>query len=120
MPAQLFEATVRQRAGLAVIDLEGDVNRDAEPGLSTAYAAAAAAGAGAILLNFAAVGFINSTGIAVIVGLLARARQDGRALVVCGLTEHYRSIFEITRLIDFMQVYTSEEAAISSASEAAR
>ena len=118
MPTQLFDASVRERSGIAVIDLDGDVNRDAEPALSAAYDAIARDDR-TILLNFADVGFINSTGIAVIVGLLARARKDGRALVVCGLSEHYRSIFEITRLIDFMQIYVSEEAALSSAGEGA-
>jgi anti-anti-sigma factor len=107
----MFEATVRQRAGIAVVDLRGDINRDAESSLTAAYDGSDAQ---TILLNFAGVGYINSTGIAVIVGLLARARKDGRTLVVSGLSEHYRSIFEITRLIDFMQVYANEEAALSS------
>ena len=114
MLTQQFEATVRQQPGVTVIDLEGDINRDAEPLFSAAYDAAADGVASTILLNFAGVGFINSTGIAVIVGLLARARRDGRSLIVCGLSEHYRSIFEITRLIDFMEIYSSEEAALSS------
>lgn len=113
MPAQLFEASVRRRAGIAIVDLSGDISRDAEPFLTAAYDTAS--DATRILLNFAGVGYINSTGIAVIVGLLARAHKDGRTLVVCGLSEHYRSIFEITRLIDFMQVFASEEAALSAA-----
>ena len=115
MQTRLFEAVVRHRDGVAVADLHGDVNRDADVALSQAYETAAAAGAKKLLLNFADVPYINSTGIAVIVGLLARARRDGRALVVCNLTEHYRTIFEITRLIDFMQVYPDEEAAVTTA-----
>jgi anti-anti-sigma factor len=118
MPTQPFEAGVRQRSGVAVIDLRGDINRDAEAALSAAYATATAGSEGTILLNFAGVGYINSTGIAVIVGLLARARQDGRALAVCGLNEHYRAIFEITRLIDFMRLYPSEDAVVSPAATA--
>jgi anti-anti-sigma factor len=113
MPTQMFEATVRRRADIAVIVLHGDINGAAEQALTDAYVTATSE-ATTILLNFAGVGYINSTGIAVIVGLLARARKDGRTLVVCGLSEHYRVIFEITRLIDFMQVFASEEAALSS------
>lgn len=111
MPTQVFEANVRRQAGIAIVDLSGDISRDAEPPLTAAYDVAS--DATTILLNFTGVGYINSTGIAVIVGLLARAHRDHRTLVVCGLSEHYRSIFEITRLIDFMQVYASEEAALS-------
>jgi anti-anti-sigma factor len=116
MQTRLFEANVRRRAGLAVVDLHGDVNREADRDLNRAYDEAAAAGAARLLLNFAGVDYINSTGIAVIVGLLARARKDGRQLVICGLSEHYRTIFEITRLIDFMQVFPDEDGAVAASS----
>lgn len=115
MQARLFEVTLRQRPGLAVAELHGDVNRDAESALVAAYAEVARTGAATLLLNFTDVGYINSTGIAVIVGLLASARKDGRKLSVCGLSEHYRTIFEITRLADFMQIFLDEETAVSTA-----
>jgi len=44
------------------------------------------------------VGYINSTGIALIVGLVARARASHRSLLACNLSEHYVEIFNITRL----------------------
>ena len=60
---------------------------------------------GEILLDFRNVEYINSTGIAVIVGLLAMARAENREVGAFGLTEHYREVFEITRLSDFMNIY---------------
>ena len=56
---------------------------------------------------------MNSTGIALIVGLLAQARKSHRRLVVCGLSEHYQEIFRITRLSDFMQIYSDEISALA-------
>jgi len=50
------------------------------------------------------VGYINSTGIAVIVGVLARARADGAARQRDGALAHYREIFEVTRLSDFLTI----------------
>jgi anti-anti-sigma factor len=113
MAATPVEATVRGRDGTAVIDLRGDIDALAESGLETAYADAAQAGDGPILLNFAGVDYINSTGIALIVSLLARARKEGRTLMCAGLTDHYRRIFEITRLADFMELYPDEETAVA-------
>ena len=113
MPAQLFDVMVRQETGLTVLELHGQVNREAEPALNDAYDVAAASGSRSLLLNFAGVDYINSTGIAVIVGLLARARKDGQTLAVCGLSDHYRTIFEITRLVDFMRVYPDEQTALA-------
>jgi anti-anti-sigma factor len=97
------------------MDLFGQVSRESEATLNRAYDDAVSGGAGKLLLNFAQVDYMNSTGIAVIVGLLARARADGRTLAVCGLTSHYRTIFEITRLADFMEVFPDEASAMSSA-----
>ena len=100
---------------MAIIDLGGDVNAFAESGLEAAYTRAIAGDPTTILLNFESVGYINSTGIAVIVGLLAQARRSHRRVLVCGLTEHYREIFTITRLADFMTIYPDEAAAVAAA-----
>jgi anti-anti-sigma factor len=116
MAATLAEAHVRIEEGAAVVELSGDINRSAEPVLNDAYAEAAGAGCTTIILNFAGTEFINSTGIAVIVGVLAKARQEGRTISACGLTDHYRHIFEITRLADFMPMFADENAARTNAS----
>ena len=108
-----LRADIRQVGGTAVIDLYGEVNRDAEGPLTDAWerATTGADAPMAVLLNVERVTYINSTGIAVIVGLLARARKENRSIGVCGLSDHYRTIFEITRLIDFMEVYPDEASA---------
>ena len=97
-----LHAEVHDEAGTPVIALTGDVDRNAEAALDAAYAKAGSAAS--IVLDFTDVSYINSTGIAVIVGLLARARTNGQQLSARGLTEHYRQIFEITRLADFMTI----------------
>jgi anti-anti-sigma factor len=103
-----LEARVRDEGGQAVIELAGDIDRDAEATLETAYGHVE--GASSVVLDFSQVAYINSTGIAVIVGLLARARRNGQTLGARGLNEHYRQIFEITRLSDFMTILDAEEA----------
>lgn len=87
-----------------VIVLHGTVNREAKEGLELAYEEASSA-EGEVRLDFRDVDYINSTGIAVIVGLLARARATHRDIGAFGLTEHYREVFEITRLSDFLHIY---------------
>jgi anti-anti-sigma factor len=116
MPARHLKAAVRQEPGLAVIDLTGEVNGFAEETLNAAYAEAESNDSEAILLNFEDVDYINSTGIALIVSLLARARTSKRRLLACNLSEHYVEIFEITRLSDFISVLPDEESAIADAS----
>ena len=68
---------VRRREGAAIIDLAGDIDSRAERPLEAAWDEAAAE-PGAVVLNFEGAHYINSTGIALIVGLLARGRADPR------------------------------------------
>ena len=101
-----LEATTHPDEGGARIVLRGDIDGSARAALGAAYDETA--GAARVLLDFGAVDYINSTGIALIVGLLARARADSRAVAASGLSPHYREIFEITRLSDFMTILADE------------
>jgi anti-anti-sigma factor len=120
MTDAIFEAAVRQENSVPVIDLAGDVDRLAESGLDRAFKDATASGAGMVVLNFARVTYINSTGIALIVSLLARARTTKLTLLVCGLSEHYEHIFNITRLSDFMSIHRDETTALAVANTAVK
>src|SRR5438067_4292378 len=112
MSAKSFRANVRHQPRIAIIDLHGEVDASAENALNAAYAEAESRESDIILLNFSDVQYINSTGIALIVSLLARARTGHRRLLACGLTEHYVEIFNITRLVDFMSVFPDETSAL--------
>jgi anti-sigma B factor antagonist len=116
MAVRHLEAEVRQERGGIVLDLRGEINGFAQEALDAAYAEAESNNPEAILLNFEEVDYINSTGIALIVGLLAKARASHKRLLACNLSEHYVEIFNITRLSDFMSVFPDEESALSETS----
>jgi anti-anti-sigma factor len=116
MENNAFAATVRRREGMAIIDLAGDVNSFADGALAEAYAEATRGDASSVLLNFREVAYINSTGIALIVSLLAQARKSQRRLLACNLSDHYQEIFQITRLADFMAIFPDEASALAGAS----
>jgi anti-sigma B factor antagonist len=112
MKTKTFTALIRQQNGAATIDLIGEINSFAEEALNSAYAEAEANNPNKIILNFGEVDYINSTGIALIVGLLARARKAHCPIVVYGLSDHYTEIFQITRLADFMTIFSDEASAL--------
>jgi anti-anti-sigma factor len=107
-----FHADVRQHGEMGIIDLKGDLDGDAASALAAAYAEASS-GATGVLLNFAPMSFMNSSGIALVVELLAKARVEGRPVHAAGLSDHYRQIFEITRLSDFMTIHPDEASAVA-------
>jgi anti-sigma B factor antagonist len=118
MPAQRLRATVRWIRGIPVVDLRGDIDAPGEAALEGAYHSAAAGGAGLIVLNFCGVDFINSKGIALIVEFLMRAGRSGQRVLAYGLSDHFRGIFEITRLSDYIGIYQDEASALSAADPA--
>jgi anti-anti-sigma factor len=101
-----LEVTVLRTLDGAEIRLSGRLDRDGDAALADGYAAAveAAVERRTIVLDFEAVDYINSTGIALIVGLLAASREDGHVLHARGLSDHYREIFRITRLTDYLTI----------------
>jgi anti-anti-sigma factor len=104
---------VRQRGGVAVIDVIGDVDARAAGSLEAAWTEALAERPTAVALNFTHTGYINSTGIALIVGILAAGRAQRVPIRAFGLTPHYLEIFEITRLSDFLAIRPDEDTAIT-------
>ena len=105
-----FEVGISNRGDTAVLHLKGTVTRASHDALETAFREASQQ-ATRLVLDFGEVEYINSTGIAVIVGLLAMARAEEIEVGAYGLSTHYREVFQITRLSDFMTMYDDESAA---------
>ena len=105
MPNDRLTAELREEAPDGVrIHLQGDVDSAADAALTAAGADVVARDPRRVILDFGDVDYINSTGIALIVRLLAEARRDHREVIAEGLSAHYREIFRITRLSDFLTI----------------
>jgi anti-anti-sigma factor len=111
MPDEL-KATVRRREGLAIIQFSGDVTTFAEDVARDAYRDAIRDGGRNVALDFAACEYINSAGIAVVIGLVTEARRQDRRVFVFGLSAHYQKIFRMVGLADYVDLCASEDDAL--------
>ncbi|HTX00571.1 MAG TPA: STAS domain-containing protein [Acidimicrobiales bacterium] len=108
------EIVLHELPGSMVIELRGNIDCDAASDLTAAYdGGRAGSDARRLVLDFSPAEYINSSGIALIVSILARARAEGRTVAAIGLSDHYRHIFEITRLSDFIEVCADLETALA-------
>ena len=98
-----------------IVDITGDVTAASESILMDAYIRAGGEGARNVVLNFTDLEYMNSSGIGLLVTLLIRANRHEQRLVAFGLSEHYRQIFELTRLDEAITIHDSEEAALAAA-----
>ena len=110
MEANAFVASVRHTGDVAIVDLAGQLDGTAEKTLQAAWEAVG--DVPVVALNFSKATYINSTGIALIVGLLGRARVENKKVRAFGLMDHYREIFDITRLSDFIEIHGDETGAV--------
>ena len=99
----------------SVIDFKGDVTASAEKALADAYTRASGKFTRTIVLNFSGLEYMNSGGIGMLVTLLVRANRQRQRLVAFGLNEHYRQIFELTRLDEAFGIFDSEAEAYAEA-----
>jgi anti-sigma B factor antagonist len=105
----------RVSAKASIIDITGEVTAFAENVLMEAYAEASAGGVSTIILNFGNMEYMNSSGVGLLVTLLIRMNRQKQRLLTYGLSEHYRHIFELTRLDDAIGIYATETDALAAA-----
>jgi anti-sigma B factor antagonist len=105
---------VRQADGrTTVIDIRGDVTAASESVLMSAYEEATRQGGRRLVLNFSGLEYMNSGGIGMLVTLLVRANRQHQQLAAFGLSDHYREIFELTRLDEAIAIYDNEQSALA-------
>lgn len=116
MPDPKVTLTVRPLApGAAVIEIAGDVTAACEPALMSAHEEATDTGARLVVLDFSGLEYMNSGGIGMLVTLLVRSQRRQQRLAAVGLSDHYRQIFELTRLDEAIALHPDAASALATA-----
>ena len=116
MPEAATTFDVREASASArVIDIKGDITAQSEDVLMDAYTRASEEGVEVIVLNFTGLEYMNSGGIGLLVTVLVRAQRQGQTVLAYGLSEHYRQIFELTRLDEAVGIHDNEDEALAAA-----
>ena len=100
-------------SGVAVVDIAGEVTAACEPALMQAYDKASVPGTHVLVLNFSGLEYMNRRGSGRLVTLLVRANRQQQRLAAYGLTDHYRQIFELTRLDEAITIHEDERSALA-------
>jgi anti-anti-sigma factor len=97
----------------AVIVLTGDLTGASEDDLMEAYARTDGPDVTTVVLDFTGLEYMNSGGIGLVVTLLVRAQRAGQSVRAFGLSEHYRQIFELTRLDEAISLHADKAEALA-------
>lgn len=104
----------RLAPGVLAIAIAGDLTAASEQDLMTAHERATDDGARLVVLDFTGLEYMNSGGIGMLVTLLVRSQRRQQRLVAVGLSDHYRQIFELTRLDEAIGLHLDTAAALAS------
>ena len=99
--------------GIEVIDVQGEIDMYTAPRLRELLIDLVSKGSYQLVVNLDKVGFLDSTGLGVLVGGLRRVRaHDGSLDLVC-TRERILRIFRITGLTEVFGIYETVDQAIA-------
>lgn len=100
---------------VGVVRITGDLTPASEDRLSAAFGKAGGDGTRPVVLDFTGLEYMNSGGIGLLVQLLVRANRTKHRLAAAGLSDHYRRIFQVTRLDEAIDIHDDVDAAVRAA-----
>ena len=102
--SELFTIQLLERSGTPLLLLGGELTTDGETPLVDTVQSVLSGPGEKIVFDFGHVKYINSGGISVLLSLISRSRNSGKAIVFCGLSKHLRKVIEIVGMTDFVTV----------------
>ncbi|MBI2345488.1 MAG: STAS domain-containing protein [Deltaproteobacteria bacterium] len=106
-----MEMQVERMGDVAVLRCHGSLDADTVPEFRHAIRGLCEQGVCRFVLDGAALQFVDSMGLGVLISLMRRVRPQEGEVKIAALTDDVRSIFEITRLHRVFDICsTSQEA----------
>lgn len=106
-----LEITTRQQDGICSMSLTGEVDVYTAPRLKEALVTQIESGCARIIVDLEGVGFIDSSGLGVLVGGLRRAKErEGTIRLVC-TRDNVLKVFRITGLDKVFAIFSDVEEA---------
>ncbi len=108
------EETVTSKTadGVPILTLKGRIDGSSETPLLAAQDALAEAGETAAVINFDPNFSINGEGIAALINLLTACRKQGISVALCGVSENFTVIFDMTGIARLASIFSTMAQAI--------
>ena len=108
---------VREQDGWAILTVSGEIDIATAPSLRERLHGMLAEAKSQLVVDLDDVGFLDSTALGVLVGVLKRARSEGGEVRIVCTQPRVRKVFEITRLDSAFDLFDSVDEAVRGARE---
>ena len=107
-----FEVRVDREAEVPVIHLRGDITTFSDEIITHEYESIKFADSPKLIINFEEAKYINSAGIATLVGIVSDIERKKGILKFAGLAAHYRRVAEIVGITEYVELCDTVEEAL--------
>ena len=103
-----------EHAGVVtVVEVDGELTVGNRGELKERVLARLSDGDESFVIDFERTGYIDSSGLGVLVSLSKRIREHGGRLRIAGLNQDLRTLFELTKLDSLFQISENRAAALA-------
>lgn len=102
-----YEIDIADGAAGVVVTPEGDIDMSRSPEFRSALRSVNDRKPRRLVVNLARVGYMDSSGLATLVECMRTAKMNRTEMVLCGMNEKVRAIFDIARLDQFFNIVPS-------------
>ena len=99
--------------GLMICRVEGDIDINCSPDLKKVFDKLVSQKTPKIVIEMTKVVYVDSSGLATLVGILKNMRSYGGKMRLAGMSPKVKSLFEITKLDKLFEIMASEDEAIA-------
>lgn len=104
--------TIQRQQGIVIVEVDGHLIVGNRQELKQKVLDEVADGARKVLIDFARTGYIDSSGLGVLVSLAKRLRDEGGELRLANLNDDLRTLFELTKLDTLFPIADTRERAL--------
>ena len=110
----LYKLSTSLDREVPIIHIAGEITSEAEDELKRQYDSIPDDKRERIVIDFTETKYINSAGIAILIGLITRATDNKMKIEFSGLNPHFRKVMDIVGLTDFVTIFDNLDEALES------
>jgi anti-sigma B factor antagonist len=108
-----MQLTERTEENIPIVSIAGDIDLESSPKLREFLRAKVASKTPKLLLDFAGVGYIDSSGLATLIEYFQGVQGFGGKLVLVSLSPRVKNVFEIVRLEQIFSLHPDVAAGLA-------
>jgi len=111
-----MKIAVSHQGAIAVVTVSGRLSSAVADSFQERLLALLEEKPAAVVMDFAELSFITSSGLRALILAAKRGRHDGYHIHLCGMTENIHEVFEVSGLLRIFLIHPSLEEGLAAAS----